>query len=319
MPKRPASKSTEPAQRKAAERTNERLAARQRRPPADPTVTKVSREDAAAVDEAAERARGYPLFPEISPGLIRSMPVFRLVASPRGKSVEPKQVAFTFDPWVTDRAHVGHMCGGGSFLVQARGAAGTILDAVKFDLEGSPKEPGAQDAAEQSKLTAHETAGGWVTLPEVEPAINAALVGFQQAANNSRQDANSALDALGKTNAALLTHFASVVDSLASVQRAPTQSSSDVQTIAELRAENNKLRDKVGELERSNLKLELMQQFKLSPIESAVTKAIDGDAMQGIMKMLVDALMPKSQKANVTQNPPATNNLPGPIPAEVRA
>lgn len=301
MPRKPASEP--PAKRRAT----------RARPARDVTSEPVE-PDIAEVVEGFGEQRGIPLFPDLDPDVVSKILVFRIVPSATTKSVEPALVDYPFDKFATDKETVARVCGGGNFLVQARGVEkGRVIAAVRFSIEGSPREPGAGDA---NAGPLQETAGGWVAVKGTTAEKNIALVAYQQYANNSRADTMAALDALGKTNAALLEAVPKLVESIASVTRAPATPPADASELANLRAENTRLRDKVSELERDKLKLELMAQFKQGPIEGALTKALDGETMTSMLNMLFKTLMPQqAQKANVTQAPA---NLPAAIPAEVR-
>jgi hypothetical protein len=136
----------------------------------------------------------YPLFPKCAVGQIVEVRVWRNSAGRKAKSPiwERWWPTYQWDPSMSE-LQFAKLVAGGQYEVRAFGAPdeGEPMGAYRFSCGGTPREnpPDVEAQTAMQAPTAHETPQrGLITLPGIDPVLNAVLVSWQMMATNYRED-----------------------------------------------------------------------------------------------------------------------------------
>jgi hypothetical protein len=147
----------------------------------------------------------YPLFPQLQPGTLDAIRVYRTTA--RNDGVQGSawhRQALPWSPTLTTWDDIARICGGGRFVVQALAESRVVTTATRT-FDGPARTPTASDVASiapglalaENGQTSYETPNGWISIPGLPGPTQAAFIAFQQMAFYARADANNALAAIG--------------------------------------------------------------------------------------------------------------------------
>ena len=156
-------------------------------------------------DEGAGPHVSYPIFPKMPAGTVESIRVYRTTSRNDGvPGMAWHQQALPWIAALTTWDDIARICGGGRFVVQAIASQRVIASAAR-QFDGAARTPNAQDVAsiapglglEENGRQTYETPNGWISIPGLSGATQAAFITFQQTAFNARDDANKAHAMLG--------------------------------------------------------------------------------------------------------------------------
>lgn len=146
----------------------------------------------------------YPIFPTFAAGTIDSIRVYRTTSRNNGQpGTQWHQQALPWMAALTTWDDIARICGGGRFVVQAV-ASGRVISSASRTFDGPARTPGPKDVASispglglaENGAAIYETPNGWVSIPGLDGAAQAAFIAYQQIAFYARDDAHKAIAAM---------------------------------------------------------------------------------------------------------------------------